>query len=119
MVNLKFRAWDKEKHSFSFSKDWNTYVFGDIFECDERLPVGQFTGLVDKNGVDIYSGDIVLGKYNDENDDSEWVVEWNDSKAGWSPFCEYQEGVCSADDVRFDTKNCLVVGNVHQNRITL
>lgn len=68
MREIKFRAWDKEK------KDWVKYFDylinhnGEIlmlFEGDwevvksERYILMQFTGLKDKNGKEIYEGDII------------------------------------------------------------
>jgi len=50
MRELKFRIWDgNNKH----------FVYPDILELDRGLEYQQFTGLLDKQGKEIYEGDIV------------------------------------------------------------
>ena len=117
MKGLKFRVWDKERECYldeielaGITPD-GRYIWYieeeeiSRLEIDENYVVEQFTGLKDKNGEEIYEGDIVsVRNKNRKNEYDIGVVEFG--KAAFR--CPFLLGKYHSGQVE-------VIGNVHEN----
>ena len=81
MREIKFRAWDNKNRKMSFS-----FGLGDAccfpgmiilkpHKNRERFIIMQYTGLIDKNGVEIYEGDLLQGCFDILTNDIEYEDE--------------------------------------------
>ena len=116
MRELKFRAWFPDGHWYVKPKDSRMlYDFQDTTACeifsfndeDEGIIFMQFTGLLDKNGKEIYEGDIVLYKKLIS------VVEWM-----WYMwiFKHKDMGDMAQDHVVASSHSSVtIIGNIHEN----
>ena len=119
MRTIKFRAWDKKNKKMVMSEDW-LMVSGDgevyAWELGKRyreknyIPL-QFTGLLDKNGKEIFDSDIlVVRELHDGHDEY-----WNQPKGPAIPFIiEWDEKYCSFN-VPYDSHYFEVIGNIYEN----
>ena len=115
MRSLKFRVWDKLKSGW-VDYDLEYFQSGKIFEFSLRrlahCVYQQFTGLLDKNGKEIYEGDLMEGKEGYKDGILKVVFErgrWNLEYINGKPFDD--SGECDLSDYSWTE----VVGNIFEN----
>jgi len=130
---IKFRAWHKNYHKM-IQVDAIDFSGGTIRKGDpcivedkqnggcfilKNLTLMQYTGLKDKNGKEIYEGDIVSFEHDEQEAiesgqpcyfcriifvDGAFCIQFHDARG--KP-CEYEYFE--------DSPDCKVIGNIHQN----
>jgi len=111
MREIKFRIWDSTYKKFVFFEG----IFNSL-PCDYLVgEIGQqYTGLKDRNGKDIYEGDLINFSWQvgheEFYDDKNQEVFYNNESAS---FVFGKDKICMLDRVVYDTLE--VVGNVFEN----
>ena len=110
MRELKFRAWLADEKAMV---EWNPMFFSDMspvthygneFPTGEDTVIMQYTGLKDKNGREIYAGDVIEFQYLTHM--LRGVVAWHDRGACWLTSSFPGGGIPTHGEV---------IGNIHEN----
>ena len=130
MREIKFRCWDKEYEKMTcfddedyqytpplvfrldqvFKKDSNYDDYEDFEYNDitDEIEIMQYTGLHDKNGKEIYEGDIVKSFFVDTDEAGNEIYKY------YIIEVKYDEVLCSYKIDKF--MNLEVIGNIYENK---
>jgi uncharacterized phage protein (TIGR01671 family) len=130
MREIKFRAWDKKNkkmiyptglygdikrwHIESSNSYWGMYSHGRVCgNADDSGILLQYIGLEDKNGKEIYKGDIVeIINSSVDEEDGYFLVEFESERARY---------ILASKDLAYDFDNTSpneieVIGNIYENK---
>lgn len=115
MRELKFRAWDIKNNRYVGVHRLILDQFGAIDYADvvyngklyklypSEVIIEQYTGLKDKNGKEIYEGDVLESTWNGDKA----VVVWNNVEGEWEHYADF--------NTHSKYSGSVVIGNIHEN----
>jgi uncharacterized phage protein (TIGR01671 family) len=115
-MNIKLRIWNGKKMVYGPTDENPNSSWVLAFAATVNFPVQQYIGLLDKNGREIYSGDIIQYNQNSSYDKMNFEVKWSELSLGWifqSKTGEVLVNEWTPKGARFNYIE--IVGNVFEN----
>ena len=120
MREIKFRAWDKENQkmmkvsSLHLENKEISVKENGTFHLFRMQDLMQYTGLKDKNGKEIYEGDIVLIKLDETSTWYKTVVKFK--KGAFIASLIDREDYIYIFNRGFDSNDFEIIGNIYKNK---
>lgn len=122
----KFRAWDKNNNRYINFDDERGYLILEIHDTSlwfaengetngyntENIILEQSTGLKDKNGKEIFEGDIVKAYYEYDDAFELGQVYIEEEQLGFVIGREFDWNISGKDVFQ----SCEIIGNIHEDK---
>ena len=142
MRKIKFRAWSNYSKSFIEDDEYLIGLDGKFYRMDfdagisgweeggliwnelENITLIQFTGLHDKNGKEIYEGDLMRYYKPNSYAKGEDILEvrWHEQEGAFKYWClRMKDWECAFQKKLYNVGNnksgawCEVIGNIYEN----
>jgi uncharacterized phage protein (TIGR01671 family) len=108
MREIKFRGWDKEFKGYVYTDFFEDDMFrsavGNFFKNSSFSILEQYTGLKDKNGREIYEGDVIAVKLNNIKNHEVDKIAFDNGCYTWRDYV-----LC------YVKHEADIIGNIHEN----